>query len=186
MKQSAAPQTNNSHMPKKTNNPNMNDMTCICLLIIHPHTKKSAAPNLHHGDSDVASLLDDHGFISGLQFWHWQATKGEVHAWCRVRGASWEPLQLFYVVLLNRFLLRDRHSFHLNLQIKITMFFPEKIPIRQNSQIQCLFANKRLTFIFGTCTTSPYWSLVCTTTVVGQPQRISSLLRIRDVFWGSA
>lgn len=40
--------------------------------------------------------------------------------------------------------------------------------------------------MLGTCTTSPYWSLVRTATVVGQPQQMSSLFRIRDVFWGSA
>lgn len=43
-----------------------------------------------------------------------------------------------------------------------------------------------LTFMLGTCTTSPYWSLVCTTTVAGHPQRMSSLFKMRAVFWGSA
>lgn len=42
------------------------------------------------------------------------------------------------------------------------------------------------TFMLGTCTTSPYWSLVCTTTVAGHPQRMSSLFRMRAVFCGSA
>lgn len=43
-----------------------------------------------------------------------------------------------------------------------------------------------LTFMLGTCTTSPYWSLVCTTTVAGHPQRMSSLFKMRAVFCGSA
>lgn len=43
-----------------------------------------------------------------------------------------------------------------------------------------------ITFILGTWTTSPYWSFVCTVITVGQPQRISSLFKISDVFWGSA
>lgn len=89
--------------------------------------------NLHHGDSNVASLLNDHGLISAFQFWCWQATKSEIHAWCWVRGASWEALQLLHVVLLNRFLLWDRHGLHLHLPITETMLIPKKNSKQKNT-----------------------------------------------------
>ena len=93
--------------------------------------------HLHHGDGDVARLLDDDGLVGGLQPGRGQAPEGQVGAGQRGGagvggggaggggggvgggggGGPGQPLELLAagVLLLHGLLLRHGHRLHLHL-----------------------------------------------------------------------